>query len=92
MANYVLKKKQDFTFAREENPDKVYTLPAFVDLGVDDFTKYFRTSYANEAEKLKVCKEFIIGCVPELAGENISDMEYVFIFNAYASQQGLGER
>lgn len=91
MANFVLKKKQTFTFAREEDPDKVYTLPAFADLGIDDFTKYFRNSTVNEAEKLKICKEFILGCVPELANENISDMEYVFIFNAYAGQQGLGE-
>lgn len=93
MANFVLKKKNTFTFAREEEPDKIYTLPAFADMGVDDFTKYFRSAVdKSEAEKLKLCKEFILRCIPELAESNISEMEYVFIFDAYAAQQGLGEK
>ena len=92
MANYIVKKKQDFTFAMEENADKVYTLPAIGSLGVDDIVSFQRVSEVKDiSEKLKECKSFILRHVPELAESDLGDMEYIGIFTAYANAQNLGE-
>lgn len=91
MANFVLKKKSTFTFALEAEPEKVYTIPSYSDIGIDDFTKYFGNVNLDTSERLKICKEFISTYAPEVA-EKVSDVECVMIMGAYVNQQGLGEK
>lgn len=95
MADFVLKKRRDFTFALETNPEKTYTIPALKSLSLEDaelMTKIDAES--SVAKKGKMIREFICRCNPELNDVGLGGMEWFEIFNAYALSQGeqdLGE-
>jgi len=89
MARFVLKKKECFEFALESNPDKVYTLPAIGSLGFDEGKALATIAEEKDmATQGNVIKNFILKYNPELEAENLGDMEYWEIYNAYGLDQG----
>ena len=77
---------------------KEYKVPHIDGLNADDFAilgRYNETD--NAVEKVKVCKEFFLNIVPELADEKIGDVEYFKIFEEYnkvkteEQEKALGE-
>ena len=95
MADFVLKKRKDFTFALEDTPEKTFTIPALKSLSLEDAE--LMTKIDDEKKVTKkgtMIREFICRFAPELKEMNIGGMEWFEIFNAYALSQGgqdLGE-
>lgn len=94
-AQFTLKKRQDWTFALEDDPETVYTLPALSGLAFDEAEKMKKIgSIEDTTEQGPLIKDFILSYAPELAKKNLGDMEYYEIFNAYGLSEGekkLGE-
>lgn len=94
MANCIIRKRTDFTFALE-GADTVYTLPALSRLSFAEAELMRKIGQAEDLEKRgKLVKEFILKHAPELKDADIGDMEYFSIFNEYAMSEGrakLGE-
>ena len=95
MANtYILKKREDFTFALESNPKKIYTIPALKSMSFEDAEEMVKIDEESDiAKKGEKIKTFILKYAPELAEDGIGEMEYFDIFNAYGLNQGaaMGE-
>lgn len=94
MANYIIRKRTDFTFALD-GADTVYTLPALSRLSFAEAELMRKINQAEDLEKSgKLVKDFILKHAPELKDADIGDMEYFSIFNEYALSEGrakLGE-
>lgn len=94
MANYIIRKRTDFTFALD-GADTVYTLPALSRLSFAEAELMQKINQAEDLEKRgKLVKDFILKHAPELKDADIGDMEYFSIFNEYALSEGrakLGE-
>ena len=91
MADFVLKKREAFTFALETEPEKVYTLPPLKSLSFE--AAKTMASIDDEDDIVKkggMIRDFVMQSVPELAEKDLSDMEYLEIFNAYATFEGKG--
>lgn len=92
---FTLKKKKVFRFALEEHPETVYELPPLNSLGFEEAE--LLTELGDETKVSKQgpkIKKFILEHCQGLADEDVSDMEYYEIFNAYATSEGnakLGE-
>lgn len=95
MADFVLKKQKDFTFALEENPETAYTIPALRSLSLEDAELMTKINDEKSvAKKGKMIREFICRYAPELKDMDVGGMGWFDIFNAYALSQGereLGE-
>ena len=95
MADFVLKKRRDFVFALEDDPETTYTFPSPKSLTFEEAK--LMTQIDEETDlvvKGKMIRDFIIAKVPALEGKGLSDMEYLEILNAYALSEGresLGE-
>ena len=92
---FVLKKRKDFIFALEDDPETVYTLPALKSFSFEDAKEMARIDDEEDImKKGEMIRDFILRLVPDLKKQDISDMEYIEIFNAYAMSEGrenLGE-
>ena len=89
MADFVLKKRKDFTFALEENPETAYTIPALRSLSLEDAELMTKINDEKSvAKKGKMIREFIVRYAPELKEMEIGGMGWFDIFNAYALSQG----
>lgn len=97
MANaaFTLKKRKDWSFALEDDPKKIYVLPALSGLSYEEAEKMKKIgSMTSITEQGPLIKEFILSYAPELAAKDLGDMEYYEIFNAYGLSEGrekLGE-
>lgn len=97
MANaaFTLKKRKDWSFALEDDPKKVYTLPALSGLSYAEADRMKQIGSMTEiSEQGPLIKEFILSYAPELADKGLGDMEFYEIFNAYGLSEGkekLGE-
>lgn len=97
MANaaFTLKKRRDWSFALEDDPKKVYTLPALSGLSYAEADRMKQIGSMTEiSEQGPLIKEFILSYAPELADKGLGDMEFYEIFNAYGLSEGkekLGE-
>lgn len=96
MANFILRKREDFTFALEDAPDVIYTLPAASNLGFEE--AQLMANFGDESTIVKqgeMVKTFILKHAPELEKKNLGDMEYYAILNAYIEhnqkQKTMGE-
>ena len=94
-ANFVLKKRKDWSFALADDPEKTYTLPALSGLSYEEAERMKKIGSMTEiTEQGPLIKDFILSYAPELAKMDIGDMEYYEIFNAYGISEGkekLGE-
>ncbi len=94
-AAFTLKKRKDWSFALEDEPKKIYTLPALSGLSYEEADRMKKIGELTEiSEQGPMIKEFILRYAPELADKNLGDMEYYEIFNAYGMSEGrekLGE-
>jgi len=92
MADFTLKKRKDFTFALEDNPEETYTLPALKSLSFEDAQTMTKIDdEKNIVKKGNLIRGFILKYAPELADKGISDMEFFEIFNAYGLAAGRSE-
>jgi hypothetical protein len=97
MANFTLRKHEDFTFVLEDDPKTVYTLPAASNLGFKEAQLMANFGDETTIEKQgELVKEFILKYAPELEDKGLGDMEYYAILNAYIEhnqnqKKGLGE-
>ena len=94
MANaaFTLKKRKDWSFALEDDPEKTYTLPALKSLSFED--AQLMTKIDDEKSIVKkgnLIKEFILKYAPELKGKTLGDMEFFEIFIAYGLNEGKAE-
>ena len=95
MADFTLKRHKDFQFSLDDNPEKVYVLPALRSLGFEDVQ--VMTKIDDEQDIVKrgnMVRDFILKYAPELEDLNLGGMEYFEIFNAYGLHEGrenLGE-
>ena len=94
-AAFTLKKRKDWSFALEDEPKKIYTLPALSGLSYEEAERMKKIgSIDNITEQGPLIKEFILSYAPELEEKDLGDMEYYEIFNAYGLSEGrekLGE-
>jgi hypothetical protein len=92
---FTLKKRKDWSFALEDDPKKVYTLPALSGLSYAEADRMKQIGSMTEiSEQGPLIKEFILSYAPELADKGLGDMEFYEIFNAYGLSEGkekLGE-
>lgn len=92
MADFVLKKRKDFVFALEDDPEKLYHLPALRSLSFEDAQAMTKIDDEKSiVKKGNLIRGFILKYAPELADKGISDMEYFEIFNAYGLDAGRSE-
>lgn len=95
MADFVLTKRQGFTFALAEEPEKVYTLQSLKKLSFPEAKHMAEIDEETDLlKKGEMIRDFIFERVPELKDKGLSDMEMLEIFNAYALHEGtenLGE-
>lgn len=93
--NFTLKKRQDFLFALEDNPGKVYSLPPIRSLSFEEAKAL--AAIDDEKDLMKkgaAIRDYMDRVIPDLKDAKIRDMEYIEIFNAYAMSEGreaLGE-
>lgn len=70
-----------------------YMIPAFSSLSADDMEEIFKLSPETPTgERMQVMKRFLLRFAPELEKEELGDVGYSQIFNAYEKEQDLGER
>lgn len=87
---FKIKKAQPFVI---EGVHGKYMIPAFSTLSADDMEEIFKlTPETPSAERMQIMKRFLLRFAPELAKENLGDVGYSQIFNAYEKEQNLGER
>ena len=95
MADFVLTKRPGFTFALAEEPEKVYELKSLKTLSFQEAKHMADIDEENDLmKKGEMIRDFILERVPELKSKDLSDMEMLEIFNAYAMHEGtqsLGE-
>ena len=88
-ANFTLKKRKDWSFALEDDPKKIYTLPALSGLSYEEAEKMKKIgSMTDITEQGPLVKEFILSYAPDLNDKGLGDMEYYEIFNAYGLSEG----
>ncbi len=79
---YEIKEQEPYIIKGKKG--KEYKLPQIIGLGVDEFATLMSYSETDDlVERIKICKEFILGIVPELEDEGIGDVEYFRIFEDY---------
>jgi len=94
MADFVLKKHKDFVFALEEEPDKLYTIPALRSLDLEEIQALTKIDdEKNLVKKGNLLRDFILRHAPDLKDKNLAGMQFFDIYNAYALSNGkdLGE-
>jgi hypothetical protein len=92
MTDFTLKKRRDFVFALEENPDKTYTIPALKSLSFEEAQAMTKIDAEDDiVKKGELIKAFILRHAPELEDLNLGGMEYFEIFNAYGLNEGNRE-
>lgn len=92
MADFILKKPQAFSFALEDDPETVYTLPPLKGFSFEEGKRMADIDdEADNVKKGRMIRDFILEKIPALADKGISDMQYIEIFNAYASFEGKKE-
>ena len=91
MADFVLTKKKPFTFSMEGSK-KVYELPPFSKLTINEISIFQKMQDAEMEGLYKEAKSFILEYIPELDGQ-LGDYEFMQIFGAYAKSQksSMGE-
>ena len=92
MADFILKKPTAFSFALEEDEKTVYTLPPLKGFSFEEGRRM--ADIDDEEDNIKkgeMIRAFILEKIPALADKDISDMQYIEIFNAYASFEGRKE-
>ena len=86
MADFVMKKRKGFTF-RIEDDAHVYAIPALSNLSFADVAMLSKADKETDIVKRgKIVRDFILKFAPDL--ENLSDMEFFEIYNAYAQTIG----
>lgn len=91
MADYIIKKRNDFRFAFEGG-EETYSLPPVSMLSFETVEKFGKIKDMSLKEQGELCKEFVNEYCPDLKGKEIGDMEYLYILQAYLkSQNDLGE-
>lgn len=92
---FTLKRRTDWQFSLEDDPKKVYTLPALSGLSYEEADRMKKIGSMDKiAEQGPLIKAFILTYAPELEEMGLGDMEYYEIFNAYGLSEGknkLGE-
>lgn len=84
MANFTLRRQEDFTFDLEGDPKTVYTIPASSNLDFKDAQLIANFGSEKTLEKQgELVKEFILKYAPGLAEKGLSDMGYYAIITAY---------
>jgi len=88
-ATFTLKKRKDWSFALEDEPGKVYTLPALSGLSYEEADRMQKIGQLKDVtEQGPMIKAFILKYAPELEDKGLGDMEYYEIFNAYGMSEG----
>lgn len=91
-ASFTLKKREDFTFALENEPDVIYTLPALKGFSFEEAQEMSKIDdEENLVKKGAMIRAFILRYAPQLEEKDLSDMEYLEIFNAFAMSEGRKE-
>ena len=95
MADFTLKRRKDFQFSLEDEPDKIYTLPALKSLSFEDAQAMAKIDDEEDlVKKGNLVRAFILKYAPELEEKNLGGMEFFEILNAYGLNEGrenLGE-
>jgi hypothetical protein len=89
MADFTLKRRKDFYFSLEDDPDKVYVLPALKSLSFEDAQAMTKIDDEQDlVKKGNLVRDFILKYAPELEDKDLGGMEYFEIFNAYGLNEG----
>ena len=92
---FTLRRRKNWIFVLEDEPEKEYFLPALSGLSYDEAEKMKKIgSMDNIVKQGPMIKEFILSYAPDLAKKDLGDMEYYEIFNAWGLSEGrnkLGE-
>lgn len=89
MADFVLSRKKDFTFALDSDGGKVYTLPPITSLPFEDVQLLTKANEETDFVKRgNMIKKFILEYAPELEEIGLGAMEYFDIYNAYGINYG----
>ena len=95
MANFTLRRHDDFVFALEEMPDKTFSIPHMSNLSFEDSNMLQQMQGENDVVKSGMTiKRFLLKFAPELDKLGLQDMQYAEIFQAYTKYVGkskLGE-
>lgn len=84
MANFTLRKQQDFTFDLEGDPKTVYTIPVASNLNFKDAQLIANFDNEKTLERQgELVKEFILKYAPGLADKGLSEMGYYTIITEY---------
>ena len=79
---YQIQEREPFIIKGRDG--KEYKIPRINSLNIDEFAIVVRYTEAEDVvEKIKICKEFLLTIAPELEDEQIGDVEYFTIFQAY---------
>ena len=95
MAAYVLKRNTTppFSFCLEGKEETLYTLPSIKRLGFEDVDTINAITKETSLKKQgQMCKSFLLKYAPGLKETDISDMEYIDIFNAYSESQAADKK
>ena len=80
--------KEHKPYEIEGKTGKVYTIPAPANLDLDDADMMIEFNASTDAKRKGViCREFLLKYAPELADEQLGDVEYFLIFSDYNSSQ-----
>ena len=98
MANFTLKKKLDFEFTLEEEPEVIYKIPTVSKLSFEE--AQLMAKFGDETtivKQGKMIRDFVLKYAPGLEEKGLGDMEYYAIFAAYIKfaqddqDSGMGE-
>lgn len=82
MAGYILQEHEPYIITGKTG--KTYEIPAIQNLSVNEIGYLVQFNESKDAvEKTNICKQFFMSVAPDLAAEDVKDMEYFLIFEDY---------
>lgn len=95
MADFIVRKRNDFVFAIEDAPEQTFTLPALSRLDFEDAKTLSQINEESDVVKRgKLVQNFVLKFAPGLKDLGVGGLEFFEIFNAYSLSMGrsqLGE-
>ena len=86
---YTIKKTQPFVIDGQKGK---YMIPAFSTLSIDEVSGILSlTPETPVADRVAAVKAFLLQMAPDLKNEDLGDVGYSMIYNAYEKEQDLGK-
>lgn len=92
MADFIVRKRNDFVFAIEDAPEQTFTLPALSRLDFEDAKVLAQINDEGDIVKRgRLVENFVLKFAPGLKDLGVSGLEFFEIFNAYSLAMGRGQ-